>query len=169
LGFVYEEGDADFRKTDANGRLTNLGKLSLERWESGILAIHFLFLSKKQAINARTAEGPHYQVTFHEFSLAMQNYRGSDIRFVFYAPNSNHSTDHLFVLNGPSAHQYTPAITWKKLKKRIPLGCRSVIYTSTLRQAAGNFSDYGFCTSQNSNRKESIPGHAMPAIKPQFN
>jgi hypothetical protein len=38
--------------------------------------------------------------------------------------------------------------------------------TSTLRQAAGNFADYGFCTSQNSNRKESITGHAMPALKP---
>jgi hypothetical protein len=88
LGFVYEEGDADFRKSDANGRLTNLGKLSLERWESGILAIHFLFPSEKQAINARTAEGPHYQVTFQEFSLAMQKYRGPDIRFVFYAPIS---------------------------------------------------------------------------------
>jgi hypothetical protein len=47
LGFVYEEGDADFRKADANGLLTNLGKLSLERWESGILAIHFLFPSEK--------------------------------------------------------------------------------------------------------------------------
>jgi hypothetical protein len=31
LGFVYEEGGADFRKADANLRLTNLGKLSLER------------------------------------------------------------------------------------------------------------------------------------------
>jgi hypothetical protein len=166
LGFVYEEGGADFRKADANGHLTNLGKLTLERWESGILAIHFLFPSEKQAINARTAEGPHYQVTFHEFSLAMQKYRGPDIRFVFYAPNSNHSTDYLFVLNGPSAHQYTSAITWKKLKKRSLLDCCSVISMSTLRQAAGNFSDYGFCTSQNSNRKESITGHAMPAIKP---
>jgi hypothetical protein len=29
LGFVYEEGDVDFRKADAHGRLTNLGKLSL--------------------------------------------------------------------------------------------------------------------------------------------
>jgi hypothetical protein len=38
--------------------------------------------------------------------------------------------------------------------------------TPTLRQAAGNFADYGFCTSQNSNRKESIAGHAMPALKP---
>jgi hypothetical protein len=107
------------------------------------LSVHFLFPSEKQAINARTAEGPHYRVTFHEFSLTMQKYRGPDIRFVFYVPNFIHSTDYLFVLNGPSAHQYTSAITWKKLKKRIPLDCRSVISTSTLRQAAGNFSDYG--------------------------
>jgi hypothetical protein len=58
------------------------------------------------------------------------------------------------------------AITWQKIKKRIKLDCRSVTTTSTLRQAAGNFADHGFCTSQNSNRKESITGHAMPALKP---
>ncbi len=63
--FVYEEGDVDFRKADAKGRLTNLCKLSLERWESGILAIHFLFPSEQPAINDRTADGPPYQVTFH--------------------------------------------------------------------------------------------------------
>jgi hypothetical protein len=79
LGFVYEEGDVDFRKADAHGRLTNLGKLSLQRWESGLSAIHFIFPSKKQASNVSTAEGPHYQTTFHEFILAMQKYRGPDI------------------------------------------------------------------------------------------
>jgi hypothetical protein len=41
-----------------------------------------------------------------------------------------------------------------------------VTTTSTLRQAAGNFADYGFCMSQNSNRKEISSGHAMPALKP---
>jgi hypothetical protein len=94
LGLVFEEeeGDGDFRKADPNGQLTILAKLSLQRWESGILAIHFLFPSEKQAINARMAEGPHYQATFHEFSLAMQKYHRSDIRFIFYAPNYNHST-----------------------------------------------------------------------------
>jgi hypothetical protein len=166
LGFVYEEGDVDFRKADAHGRLTNLGKLSLQRWESGLSAIHFIFPSKKQASNVRTAEGPHYQATFHEFILAMHKYRGPDIRFVFYDPNCNHSNEFLFILNGAAANQYTSAITWQKIKKRIKLDCRSVTTTSTLRQAAGNFADYGFCTSQNSNRKESITGHAMPALKP---
>jgi hypothetical protein len=167
LGFVYEEGgDVDFRKADAKGRLTNLGKLSLQRWESGISAIHFLFPSQKQADNVRTAEGPDYQATFQDFILAMQEYRGPDIRFVFYAPDCNHSTDYLFVLNGAAAHQYTSAITWKKVKRQIQLDCHSVSTLSTLRQAAGNFADYGFCTSQNSNRKESITGHAMPALKP---
>jgi hypothetical protein len=70
LGSVYKEGDVDFRKADAKGRLTNLGKLSLHRWESGISAIHFLFPSQKQASNVRTAEGPHYQATFQDFILA---------------------------------------------------------------------------------------------------
>jgi hypothetical protein len=166
LGFVYEVGGIDFRKADANGRLTNLGKLSLQRWVSGISAIHFLFPSQKQASNVRTAKGPHYQATFQDFILAMQEYRGPDIRFVFYAPNCNHSTDYLFVINGAVAHQYTLAITWKKVKRRIHLDCHSVSTTSTLRQAAGNFADYGFYTSHNSNRKESITGHVMPALKP---
>jgi hypothetical protein len=49
----------------------------------------------------------------------MQKYRGPDIRFVFYAPNCNHSTDYLFVLNEAAAHQYMLVITWKKVKKRI--------------------------------------------------
>jgi hypothetical protein len=97
----------------------------------------------------------------------MQKYRGPDIRFVFYDPNCNHSNEFLFVLNGAAANQYASAITWQKIKKRIKLDCRSVTTTtSTLRQAAGNFADYGFCTSQNSNQKESITGHAMPALKP---
>jgi hypothetical protein len=91
LGFVYEEGDVDFRKADAHARLPNLGKLSLQRWESGLSAIYFIFPSKKQASNVRTAEGPHYQATFHEFILTMQKYRGPDIRFVFYDPSCNHS------------------------------------------------------------------------------
>jgi hypothetical protein len=105
LGFVYEEGDVDFRKAGAHGRLTNLGKLSLQRWESGLSAIHFIFLFKKQASNVRTAEGPHYQATFHEFILAMQKYRGPDNRFVFYDPNCNHSNEFLVVLNGAAANQ----------------------------------------------------------------
>jgi hypothetical protein len=93
LGFVYEEGDVAFRKADAHGRLTNLGKLSLQRWESGLSAIHFIFPSKKQASSVRTAEGPHYQATFHEFILAMQKYRGPDIPIDFYDPNCNHSNE----------------------------------------------------------------------------
>jgi hypothetical protein len=151
LGFVYEEGDVDFRKADAHGHLTNLGKLSLQRWESGLSAVHFIFPSKKQASNVRTTEGPHHQATFHEFILAMQKYCGPDIRFVFYDPNCNHSNEFLFVLNGAAANQYTSAITWQKIKKQIKLNCRSVTTTFTLRQAAGNFADFGFCTSQNSN------------------
>jgi hypothetical protein len=43
LGFVYEEGDEDFKKDDINGKLTNLGILSLQCWKSGILAVHFVF------------------------------------------------------------------------------------------------------------------------------
>jgi hypothetical protein len=31
LGFIYEEGGEDFTKKDTNGKLTNLGILSLER------------------------------------------------------------------------------------------------------------------------------------------
>jgi hypothetical protein len=58
------------------------------------------------------------------------------------------------------------AINWKKVKKRILFDCHSVISTSTLWQAADNYAGYGFCTSPNSNRNESITGHAMPAIKP---
>ena len=79
LWFVYEEGDADFRKADATGRLTNLRKLSLERWQSGVSAVHFLFPSEKQGSNVRTAKGPHYQATFHDFIQAMQKYGGPDI------------------------------------------------------------------------------------------
>jgi hypothetical protein len=117
LGFVYEEGDDNFRKDCANGRLTNVGKLSFQLWKSGISAVHFLFLSKKQASNARMAEGPHCQATFLEFIQAMQKYRGPDIPFVFCAPNSNDSANLLFVLNWEAAHQYTPTIDWKKIKK----------------------------------------------------
>jgi hypothetical protein len=58
------------------------------------------------------------------------------------------------------------AINWKKIKKRMQLNCSSVISNSTLWQAAGDNADYGFCTSQNSNRNDSITGGSMPAIKP---
>jgi hypothetical protein len=55
----------------------------------------------------------------------------------------------------------------KQIKKRIQPNCRSVISSNfTLRQTAGNYADYGFWTSQNSNQYESITGHAMPVIKP---
>ena len=74
LGFVYEEGNDDFRKSDNKGQLTNLGILSTQRWKQGILAIHFLFPNKKQASNTRTARGPHGQATFVEFVHAMHEY-----------------------------------------------------------------------------------------------
>ena len=74
MGFVYEESDADFKKADNNGQLTNLGMLSLQRWKKGISVVHFLFPSKKQASNTRTAEGPHGQATFADFVQAMHKY-----------------------------------------------------------------------------------------------
>ena len=167
LGFFYEEGTEDFRKQDTNGKLTNLGKLSLKRWKSGITAIHFLFPSRHQASNTRTAEGPHGQATFVELVKAMQEYKGPEIRFMFYSPEKIHSTEFLFVLNGESAAVYTSQINWKKVKHRIPLDHQSTIATSlTVRQAPGNYADYGFCTSQNSSRNGSTTGHAMPALKP---
>jgi hypothetical protein len=166
LGFVYEEGDDNFRRDDTNGQLTHLGILSQQRWKSGITTIHFIFPSESQASNTRTAEGPHGQATFVAFANAMREYRGPDIRFLFYAPDCNHSTDFLFVLNGEAAEEYTTAINWKKIRKRIKLDSPSVISNSTARQATGNYADYGFCSSQSSNRNESITGHAMPALKP---
>ena len=116
LGFFYEEGNDDFSKNDTNGKLTNLGSLNLQRWKSGITAIHFVFPSDKQASNTRTAEGPHGQATFLEFAQVMQEYRGPEIRFQFYDPNASHSTDFLFILNGAAAHQYTAAINWTRVK-----------------------------------------------------
>jgi hypothetical protein len=166
LGF-YEEGNEDFKKADNNGQLTNLGMLSLQQWKKCISVIHFLFPSKKQASNTCTAEGPHGQATFGDFVQAMHQYRRPDIRFVFYDPTKNHTTDFLFVLNGESADKYTSAVAcWKKIKRRIQLDSTSFIPSSTLRQATSNYAHYGFCTSQNSNRKESTTGHAMPALKP---
>jgi hypothetical protein len=150
LGFVYEEGDNDFRKDDANGRLRNLGKLNLQSWESCISAVHFMFPSEKQATNARTAKCPHCQATFREFIQAMQKYCGPDIRFVFYTPNCNHSTNFLFAPNREAAHQYTLAINLEKIKKQILLNCHSAISNSTLWEASGNCANYVFCTSQNS-------------------
>jgi hypothetical protein len=58
LGFFYEEGDDGFKVKDSNNQMTNLGKLSHQRWKSGISALHFLFPSHHQASNTRTAEGP---------------------------------------------------------------------------------------------------------------
>jgi hypothetical protein len=166
LGFVYEEGNDDFSKNDTNGKLTNLGILNLHRWRSGITAIHFVFPSDKQASNTRTAEGPHGQATFIEFAQAMQAYHGPEIRFQFYGPNVNHSTDFLFVLNGEAAHEYTSAINWTKVKQRIYRDSSTIQQNSTVRQATGNYADYGYCTSQNSNRSTSTTGHSMPALKP---
>ena len=166
LGFIYEEGNEDFAKKDSNGKLTNLGILSLERWESGILAIHFVFPSKKQASNTRTAEGPHGQATFLDFARAMHKYRGPEIRFHFCAPDTNHSTNFLYVLNGDAARKYTASIDWEQIKNRIDLDSPSLVPNSTVRQATGNYADYGYCTSQNSNRNGSTTGHAMPALKP---
>jgi hypothetical protein len=71
LGFLYKEGDDDFRKDDINGRLTNLGTLSLQHWKSGIF--------QKQACNTCTVEGDHGQATFLEFVQVMQQYHGPDI------------------------------------------------------------------------------------------
>ncbi len=166
LGFVYEEGNTDFKAGDSNGELTGLGELSLQRWKCGITTIHFLFPSEKQASNTRTANGPHYQATFLDLVRTMEQYEASGIRFVFYDPNKDHSTDFLFVLNGDSADEYTRAIPWKKIKKRIKADHRPAVTVAKVRQAPGNYADYGFCTSQNSNRKESMTGHAMPALKP---
>jgi hypothetical protein len=82
-------------------------------------------------------------------------------------PTVNHSTDFLFILNGECATEYTSAIAWPKIKKRIGLDCpsSSLPTWNTVRQAAGNYANYGFCSTQSSNRKESITGHAMPALK----
>jgi hypothetical protein len=120
------------------------------------LSVHFIFQPKKQASNTRTADGPHYQATFLNFILGMKQYRGPDIRFVFYNPTVNHSTDFLFILIGESATEYTSAIAWPKIKKRIGLDCpsSSLPTLNTVRQAAGNCADYGFSSSRNSNRKE---------------
>jgi hypothetical protein len=166
LGFVYEEGDSDFTKKDTNGKLTNLGILNLHRWSSGISVIHFVFPSKQQASNTRTAEGPHGQATFLDFVRAMRKYRGTAIRFQFYAPDVNHSNDFLFVLNGTAAQKYSASINWKLIKRRIDVDSPSVEPNSTVRQATGNYADYGFCTSQNSSRRTSTTGHSMPALKP---
>jgi hypothetical protein len=122
-GFFYEEGDDGFKVKDSNNQMTNLGKLSHQRWKSGILALHFLFPSHHQASNARTTEGPHGQATFFDLVKAMQKYIGPDIRFVFYSPHKNHSTDFLFVLNGEAAEEYTSKIDWKKIKQQITLDC----------------------------------------------
>jgi hypothetical protein len=166
LGFIYKEGDADFKIGDNNGQLTNLGVLSLQRWKKGILVVHFLFSLKKQASNTHTAEGTHGQAMFADFVQAMHKYPGRNILFVFYDPTQNQSTNFLFVLNGESADKYTSVVNWKKIKRCIQLNSTSSISSSTLQQATGNYADYGFCTSQNSNRKESTTGHAMPALKP---
>jgi hypothetical protein len=96
----------------------------------------------------------------------MQEYRGPDIQFQFYAPDINCSTNFLFVLNGEAAHKYTGSITWKKIKKRIDLDSPSLVTNSTVRQVTGNYANYGYCTSQNSNRNKSTTGHVMSALKP---
>jgi hypothetical protein len=83
LGFLYEDGDNNFSSADSTSSLTNLGILSQERWRSGILLVHFIFPAEKQASNTPTAEGPHYQATFLDFILAMKQYCGPDIQFVF--------------------------------------------------------------------------------------
>jgi hypothetical protein len=93
LAFVYEEGVVDFKKADKNGQLTNLDMLSLQQWKKGILVVHFLFPSKKQASNTRTAEGANGQATFADFVQPMHKYQGPDIRFVFYDPTKTHSTN----------------------------------------------------------------------------
>jgi hypothetical protein len=91
FGFVYEEGDDIFRKANMSNSLTNLGILSQQRWRSGILSVHFIFLSKKQASNTSRAEGPHYQALFVDFVWAMKKYLGPAIWFVFYSkPTVNH-------------------------------------------------------------------------------
>jgi hypothetical protein len=78
----------------------------------------------------------------------------------------NHSTNFLFFLNSKSAEEYTSAINWQKIKQRILLDCPSAASTShTICQATGSYADYGFFTSQNSNRDDSTTGHAMPALK----
>jgi hypothetical protein len=79
LGFVYEEGNTDFKASDFNGALTGLGELSLQHWKCGITTIHFLFPSVKQASNTCTAEGPHYQATFLGMVRTMEQYKASDI------------------------------------------------------------------------------------------
>jgi hypothetical protein len=167
LGFVYADSDNNFSSANSTSSLTNLRILSQERWRSGILLFHFIFPAERQASNTRMAEGPHYQAPFLDFILAMKQYRGPDIRFVFYDPTVNHSTAFLFILYGESASKYTSAIAWPKIKKRIGLDCPSFSLptSNTVRQAAGNYADYGFCSSQNSNQKESTTGHAMPALK----
>jgi hypothetical protein len=167
LGFVYEEGDNNFSSAGSTSSLTNPGILNQERWRSGTLSVHFIFPAEKQASNTGTAEGPHYQATFLDFILAMKQYCGPEVRFIFYDPTVNHSTDFLFILNGESATKYTSAIAWPKIKKHIGLDCpsSSLPASNTVRQAADNYADYGFCSSHNSNWKESVTGHAMPALK----
>jgi hypothetical protein len=80
------------------------------------LGYTFCFSSKQQASNTRTAEGPHGQATFLDFSWAMQTYRGPAICSQFYEPNVNHSNHFLFVLNRTATHEYSAAIDWNLIK-----------------------------------------------------
>jgi hypothetical protein len=103
---------------------------------------HFMFLAIRERM-------------FHAFCLA--------------PPSSPPRTDtHFAPACCEAAEEHTSKIDWKKIKQRITLDCHpSLASTSrTIRQATGNYADYGFCTSQNSNRNGSSTGHAMPGLKP---
>jgi hypothetical protein len=89
-------------------------------------------------------EGPHGQATFLDFAWVMQEYHGPDIRFVFYSPDTNQSTNFLIMLNGEAAHQYTASIDWQKTKTCIDLNSPSVVSNLTVCQATGNYADYGY-------------------------
>jgi hypothetical protein len=132
----------------------------------GITTVHFLFPSRHQGHLARDAKDPHYQSQFADVVAAMKEYKGNVLSFIFYDPLLNHSTNFLSVINGWDAKRHTDTIDWDNVSKHITTDSENKSSSATSRQAPGNSSDYGFCSSQCSGRKGSDTGHAMPQIKP---
>jgi hypothetical protein len=166
LGFVFGEGNKEFASKDSNNRLTDLGCLSLNRWTHGITTVHFLFPSPHQGHLARDAKDPHHQSQFANVVAAMKEHKGNVLSFIFYDPLLNHSTNFLRVINGRDAQQRTNRIDWDNIWKCITTNSENKSSSATSRQAPGNSSDCGFCSSQCSGQKGSDTGHAMPQIKP---
>ena len=158
----FEFPTEDGLRADANNGLTNLGPLSLERWESGLDSLHVLFPSLAQFYNSKNALGAHYNETLRRILRAILG-APAGIVVHFYHPARDKTTDELMVLNGSRARRITSGINWQEVGELIGEDAKKG--EKSRRQSSGYSVDYGITGSVCTTRDHTDTGHSKPRKK----